>query len=126
MKAINDHAAKRLKEQEEEDAVEEANAISIAKSDEVAKLHMQLKREQGYLTSMVDAVGQEAEERKAVLEKNIRWYQHRITDMKEPSAKTKALQHKFVALFAANSATLNSEPGYFYAFPRFTLWLSFT
>ena len=68
LKAITDHAAKRLLEQEEEDAAEEANAISTAKSDEVAKLHMQLKWEQGYLSSMADAVGQEAEERTAVLE----------------------------------------------------------
>ena len=74
--------------QEEEDA--SASVTTAAKQEETSQLHLQLTWEQNYLNSITDT-GPAADKRRADHQANIKWYQHRITNLKAPADKVKSL-----------------------------------
>lgn len=69
----------------------EAAVISATK-DEMAGLYQQLKWEESYLAALIDQTGSAVDERRSQHVSQIRWYKHRITDLKQPAEQVKSLK----------------------------------
>ena len=83
------HAA-RIAEIAKEEENATAAVTTAAKQEEISHLHMQLSWEQNYLNSITES-GQAADRRRPEHQENIRWCQHRITDLKAPAERAKSL-----------------------------------
>ena len=90
--------AKSMEEQEAAVAKEEEASASMAeskeeeeRSEETAKLHLQLTIEQSYFDAFKGKDGQVYVDRRAYHVANIQWFKHSITNLKAPTARVVVL-----------------------------------
>ena len=70
----------------------DATADQVAKSELQATLKKEMEWERSYLAALKDDTSKEAAVRRDHHQGNIQWYQHRITALKKPEERIKALK----------------------------------